>query len=67
MKKEFINNLNLCPYCGGNDISTIERNADYDFIWDDVHCDNCDEDWQEIYTFSYRQDMKGNLLKGGKS
>ena len=38
-----------CPFCDSFDISARETDADGDIIWQAVHCNSCDENWDEMY------------------
>ena len=38
-----------CPICEGNDVSAGDREADADYIVQDVECENCGGSWKETY------------------
>ena len=51
-KKELLKDPNHCPYCGSTDIQSGDRNSDDNWISQDVSCNDCELEWEEIYTLS---------------
>jgi predicted Zn-ribbon and HTH transcriptional regulator len=50
--KAYLENPNKCPYCGSEDISAGEMNADGDSIWVAVKCNGCKKEWSDIYVLT---------------
>ena len=49
-KKKYIKSGGVrCPYCGSDNISGGHMEVDCTGAWQDVHCDDCGKDWQDIY------------------
>lgn len=42
----------FCPYCGSNDLSASEIQADGKSAWCDIQCLSCAEEWKDIYTLT---------------
>ena len=51
-KAEYSAENTYCPFCGSNDVSQRGIDNEDGVIVCDVECDECEETWQEIYTFS---------------
>ncbi len=43
---------NLCPFCGSNDLNCGRIEVDSNYAWQDVRCENCEEDWKDTYTLT---------------
>lgn len=41
-----------CPFCGSHNIEGQEVNIDAGTAWQDVHCNDCPEEWQDTYTLT---------------
>ena len=41
-----------CPYCGSQDVTVSDMQADGDTAWQAVTCDNCGKNWTDNYNLS---------------
>jgi len=39
----------ICPYCGSREIEGGTMDADGDYVWCVVDCNNCHMQWQDSY------------------
>ena len=42
----------ICPYCGSNNITASRLQADVDYAWGTVTCEDCGEIWTDHYTLT---------------
>lgn len=49
--KRYLKHPNLCPFCGGADISVSSTQGE-EVIYREVDCENCGEDWLEVFTLT---------------
>ena len=50
MKKKYLEvNGVLCPFCGSSDIRADSLESDGNEAWNNVHCEDCKEEWKDIY------------------
>ena len=50
--KYFANHANLCPFCESADISADSIDVEARECWQRVICNECGEEWQDVYTLS---------------
>ena len=51
-KKAYLKNSGKCPYCKSEDISGGFVQVDGDTAWQELTCNDCDEQWNDVYTLS---------------
>lgn len=39
----------VCPFCEGTDIEGEHIEVDAGIAWQDVHCNDCDAYWADLY------------------
>ena len=56
-KTDYVNgNYNSCPHCGSESITGGHIEADDNFCWRPVNCDDCEESWTETFTMTSIED-----------
>lgn len=52
-KKSYVNGgYNCCPHCHSTDIDSTYESKDDNWVECNVVCNNCDEEWSDVYTLS---------------
>lgn len=51
-KEKYIKNPNHCPVCNSENISGGSFNADCDYVWQNIECQDCDFTWDDVYTLT---------------
>lgn len=60
-KEEYINAKgNHCPHCGSKSISAGSLQADGGEAWQEVTCDTCGEQWNDIYKLTNIEKITGD-------
>ena len=57
-QKQYLKNPNVCPVCGGADITGGETNVDSGSAWQEITCENCNATWNDVYTLTGYADLK---------
>ena len=50
--KKYVENPDNCPYCGSSNIIGDMFEASYNQAWRPVTCNNCGQEWREIFTIT---------------
>ena len=48
---------NLCPFCKSPDISGGPVEIDGREAWQEVSCNECNEQWRDVYVLSFVEDI----------
>lgn len=61
-KKKYIedNNANRCPFCESADISGGHISIDGKVVWQEIWCNECNEDWRDVYTLAFVETDEDN-------
>jgi transposase-like protein len=43
---------NYCPFCGSEDITGGDRNTDGGVHSQEIYCQGCKKDWQDVYSLT---------------
>lgn len=58
-EKEYLENNGVqCPVCKSENIDAMESNFDGDTCTQEVHCNNCDTGWYDVYNLVGIQQIK---------
>jgi len=49
-----------CPICKSENITGGRIDTDEGFCWQRVSCEDCESEWQEVYTFSCIDNIRNN-------
>lgn len=49
--------FNECPCCGSDDLNGGSFQSDSGSAWQEVTCDNCGAEWQEVYTAAFSEKL----------
>ena len=52
LRKMYLLNPNVCPFCGSIDISAEHAEFDWNFASRPVACENCNKEWVEEFTLT---------------
>lgn len=58
--------LGVCPDCGSDDISGGSWDCVDGLSWQDVHCQNCQREWKEVYAFTRLEETDGTPFQKDK-
>jgi formate dehydrogenase maturation protein FdhE len=47
-----------CPACGNPDITGDAIEIDGNIAWQPVYCNNCEAEWNDVYTLAGYNDLK---------
>lgn len=51
-REEYIAHPNYCPYCESEEVSSGNFESDDNYGWRDAHCEDCNKNWQDLYTLT---------------
>jgi ribosomal protein S27E len=51
-----------CPKCGNEDIHNADSGFEPESAWLLRQCDECKEEWYEVYLFSWCENLHGEKL-----
>lgn len=52
-----------CPKCGSESITSDHAERDYDVVWFETYCNQCNFEWIENYEHISNTDREGNEIK----
>lgn len=52
-KQAYMKNPLACPFCGSPDINAGSFGADHVFVWQNITCDKCNENWRDVYKLAF--------------
>ena len=52
LKQRYLSDPNICPFCKSPHISAGHIEADGEYAWGSVHCNNCGKNWTDNYTLT---------------
>jgi len=57
-QSEYLNSPDTCPFCHGtNSEATGESNTDADWHSEEIQCNDCGKEWNDIYTLAQFQEI----------
>lgn len=59
-----MSNNETCPVCDSENITGGQVDTDTGVCWQSVQCDECLSEWQEVYNFSYIDNIKTKEVAG---
>ena len=51
-KENYLKNPNHCPKCDSENINCGSFNADCDYAWQGITCEDCQFEWDDVYTLT---------------
>ena len=55
--QHYLENSDRCPVCKSEDITGQGVNTDIGIAWQDVSCNECCEQWKDVYTLTGIEDV----------
>jgi len=65
IEEKYLENPDVCPYCGSNELRTGETSFDYQSAYRLVSCRKCQREWNETFTLSGM--IESDAVEGGVS